>query len=119
MHGFPASPAFSAVSPPRAGSGGGYSSPAARAAPFSARSPLYAHSPAPYAHQQAQVRTVHHVLSQLASHVTHVVTRCPPAEPGPAGAVLAVPAPAPPAPLLTLARATGQYRLRVHFCFIE
>ncbi|XP_050555191.1 uncharacterized protein LOC126911559 isoform X4 [Spodoptera frugiperda] len=54
MHGFPASPAFSAVSPPRAGSGGGYSSPAARAAPFSARSPLYAHSPAPYAHQQAQ-----------------------------------------------------------------
>ncbi|KAJ8707557.1 hypothetical protein PYW08_010809 [Mythimna loreyi] len=51
LHQFPASPAaFSAPSPPRAG----YGSPAPRAAPFSGRSPLYAHSPASYQHQQAQ-----------------------------------------------------------------
>ncbi|XP_026730669.1 trithorax group protein osa [Trichoplusia ni] len=55
LHQFPSSPAaFSAPSPPRAGAGAGYGSPAARAAPFSGRSPLYAHSPAPYPHQQAQ-----------------------------------------------------------------
>ncbi|KAJ0171219.1 hypothetical protein K1T71_013418 [Dendrolimus kikuchii] len=94
---FPSSPAaFGAPSPPRAGAGGGggggggggagaagaaggYHSPAARGGSFSARSPLYAHSPAhqTYQHPHPSPATQNRFSQSPHPHHPHPYSRSP------------------------------------------